>query len=409
MTKRSLFVLLAILAILALAVSTLAQDLSSPLKGRIIPPPLSPAPTPRIHLPLYIFIPETNLNPAIPNGETPASLACIYGVTPPTQGCPKNGTVLPTGGTKAIAVVEYGQYSAVQSDLDTFSTQFGLPHTTLVQQCYPGPSCPNNAGSEWDLETALDVDYAHAMAPNATIIVASFTTDPIADGAEDGAANYIVSTYGAGEISNSWTYNGGETWCGSGNCELSYDHYFQVPGIVFFGSAGDSGLGPAYPSISPWVTSAGGTTIRRDSNGNFTGEEDCWSGSGGGISIYEPLPQYQILLASRVGTKRGTPDWSADASPASGADVYSSTFCGGWCVVGGTSLSSPLLAGIVNQAGNFRRNNILELGQTYQWYNNPGIYRHYFYDPQVGSNGAPALVGWDQCTGLGSPRTPSAF
>jgi kumamolisin len=168
-------------------------------------------------------------------------------------------------------------------------------------------------------------------------------------------------------------------------------------------------LGAAYPSVSPWVTSAGGTHIVRDSNGNFTGNETCWSGSGGGISQYEPLPQYQILLASRIGRRRGTPDWAAEADPNTGVDVYSSSYCGGWCIVGGTSVASPLLAGIVNQAGNFRNNNILELGQTYQWYNNPGIYRHYFYDIQQGSNGAPTLVGWDECTGLGSPRTPAGF
>jgi kumamolisin len=407
MTKKVAFLAIAALAITTLATGAFAQGTPA---GRVVAPPSTLVRTPgRIHTPLFLFIPNDNAGPAVGNGETPASIACIYGVTPPTTGCPKNGTVLPTGGAKAIAVVEYGQYSNVQNDLNTFSAQFGLPSTTLIQQCYPGPSCPANNGSGWDLETALDVQYAHAMSPNATIIVASFTNDPLADGAEDGAANYIVSNFGSGEVSNSWTYNGGESWCGSGDCELQYDSYFQIPGIVFFASAGDDGLGPAYPSISPFVVSAGGTSIVRDSNGNFDGQETCWSGSGGGISQYEPLPNYQFLITGRVHTHRGTPDWAADANPSTGVEVYSSSYCGGFCVVGGTSVASPLMASIVNQAGNFRPNGMSELGDTYRWYSTPGIYRQYFFDITQGSNGSPAEVGWDECTGLGSIRKPSGF
>jgi len=407
--KRSTLVLI-VVAVLAVAISGLAQDLSSPAKGTIVAPPSSLVRTPgKVHTPLYIFIPDQKPIYSLPNGETPASIACIYGVTPPTSGCPKNGTVLPNGGTKAVAVVEYGAYANVQSDFNTFNTQFGLPAGTLVQQCYPTPPCPNNAGSGWDLETALDVQWAHAMAPNATIIVASFTNDPIGDGAETGAAQYITSHFGAGEVSNSWTYNGGEGWCGSGNCELQYDQYFAQTGIVYFASAGDGGYGPLYPSISPNVVSAGGTTIRRDSSGNFTGEEDCWSGSGGGISAYEPLPQYQLILGLKNGSHRGTPDWGADANPSTGVDVYSSTYCGGWCVVGGTSVSSPVMAGIVNQSGHFYNNTLLELGPTYGYYWFIPPYLHYFYDVKTGNNGHPATWGWDTCTGLGTIRDPHGF
>jgi kumamolisin len=156
--------------------------------------------------------------------------------------------------------------------------------------------------------------------------------------------------------------------------------------------------------------SAGGTSIVRDSNGNFTGNEDCWNGSGGGISTMEALPQYQLFLANKVGTHRGTPDWAADANPGTGVAVYSTTGCGGWCQVGGTSVSSPVLAGIVNAAGNFHPNNQIELSNTYHdYFAGIGSYRHYFYDVQVGNNGAPAGVGWDECTGLGSPRNITGF
>lgn len=402
--KRSLVVMITV--VLALAICGSAQDLSSPARGVLIPPRLAPPPTPRIHLPLYVFIPADNATLNIPNGENPATLACIYGLVTPTNGCPKSSTLVPTGGTKAIAVIDYGTYPALQADLNTFSTQFGLPPVTLNIICQPSP-CPNNSGTEWDLEEALDVEYAHAMAPNAQIIVGAFTNDPIADGAVTAAANAVAAA-GGGEVSNSWGYNGGESWCGSGGCELNYDQYFNVKGVVFFASAGDSGLGPQYPSISPNVVSAGGTFIQRDSGGNFT-TETCWSGSGGGISQYEPLPNYQLLIGNRTGPKRGTPDWAAVASPASGVDIYSSSYCHGWCTVGGTSVASPVLAGITNAAGKFRQSAPSDLQGTYSLYANPGLYRHYFFDVISGSNGAQAKPGWDECTGLGSPRNGSAF
>jgi hypothetical protein len=206
MKKRPIPALVAA-ATIALSTLAIAQTQDTQPKGTIVPPPQHPAPTPRLHLPLFIFIPSDNRTPSTPNGETPASIACIYGVTAPTPGCPKNGAVLPDGGTKAIAVVEYGQYSAVQSDINTFSAQWGLPNVTLTQICSPGPSCPNNAGTQWDLETALDVQWAHAMAPHAQIIISSFTNDPLDDGAETAAANAVAAA-GGGEVSNSWTYGG---------------------------------------------------------------------------------------------------------------------------------------------------------------------------------------------------------
>jgi len=402
MTKRSSFIAITIFVIVAFAISGFAQ-------GRLITPPSSRiGPPGHVRTPLYIFIPDKDVSPLIGNGETPASLACIYGLVAQTPGCPKNGTLVPTGGSKAIAVVEYGDYTAVGSDLVTFSNQYSLGgNTTIIHQCYPGPSCPANNGTGWDLEEALDVEYAHAMAPNAQIIVVSFTNDPLMDNAEQAAAQYIATNYSAGEMSNSWTYDGGENWCGSGNCELSYDSDFAQNGIVYVAAAGDSGLGPAYPSISPNVISAGGTDINRDTNGNFT-NESCWSGSGGGISIYEPLPHYQIFIGNRTGPKRGTPDLAAIAG-GQGVEIYSSTYCHGWCQVDGTSIATPVLAAILNQSGNFHTSTITELSPAYQYYLNPVWYHTRLFDVISGSNGAPAGPGWDQCTGLGSIREPQYF
>jgi subtilase family serine protease len=389
------------------AATAFAQGASSPATGGTIvaPPSTLGLPGLNVHTSLYIYKPagviHDSQNPPL-TAENPGSLACIYGVTAPTTGCPRSGSPVATGGSKAIAVVDFGHNSTLQSDFNTFNTQYGLPQQSLIFQCACG-SCPSNDGTGWDLETALDVEYAHAMAPQAQIIVSEFCNDPLDDGSELGPAGYIATHYGAGEVSNSWGYNGGEF-----SDENTLDHFFLQAGIVFFASSGDSGLGPQYPSVSPNIVSAGGTQTTRDTNGNFTGES-CWSGGGGGISQFEPAQHYQIYIGNKTGPKRGTPDWSGDASPASGAAVYSTTGCPQWCKVGGTSLTSPMLAGITNAAGNFETSSVRELSKTYQYYIRPVTYHTAFFDVVSGSNGSPAGPGWDQCTGLGSPRVPSFF
>jgi subtilase family serine protease len=378
--------------------ASLAFAQESPAVGTIHTP-LSTLGIPGLpRTPLYVFIPEGGAQPAIPLGETPASIACIYGVTTKTAGCPKSGTVLPTGGTKAIAVVEYGQYTNMTKDAQTFSSTFGLPAPNVTQVCAES-SCPANNGTGWDLETALDVQWAHAMAPNAQIYVVSFATDPLSGGAEQKAAQ-LVAAAGGGEVSNSWGYNGGEF-----STETQLDTYFVSSTDVFFASAGDSGAIPQYPSVSPNVVSAGGTTIVRDSSGNFKSEQ-CWSGSGGGPSTYEKIPPYQSVISTIVGTHRGTPDIAAVADPNSGVAVYSSSYCGGWCIVGGTSAAAPILAGITNTEGHFLPSTRNELSKVYREYGNPTQDKQFFRDETTGNNGFAAQTGWDYCTGVGSPRTP---
>ncbi len=269
------------------------------------------------------------------------------------------------------------------SDLNTFSTTFGLPTPNVTEVCTD--SCPSNNGSGWDLETSLDVQWVHAMAPNAAIYVVESGSDLFA--AVD-RANTLIAAAGGGEISNSWvTSTGGEP-----SNEPTLDQNFQTQGIVYFAAAGDWGLGALYPSSSPYVVSAGGTTIHRDGSGNFT-SESCWSASGGGISRYETRPTYQHMIGNISNTKRGTPDWAAVADPASGVAVYSTTYCGGWCIVGGTSAASPILAAIVNQLGTFNNTTAIELTKTYNEYSFPAQYMAYFNDIRTGSNGAPATFG----------------
>jgi len=230
-------------------------------------------------------------------------------------------------------------------------------------------------------------------------------------------AGQQLLAYGGGQVTNSW---------GSGEFpteSTDWDWVFRtnwVAGkpISYFFSAGDSGLGAQYPSSSPWVISAGGTTINRDPNTQAFVSESCWPGSGGGTSAFET---YSNVFGSGTGpwtnfqypqfgqSNRRTPDMSFNADPASGAWVL---FNSGWYVVGGTSLSAPALAGIVNNSNNrlgvapspggFYSN--MENNLLYAQLATYKEYKTNFYDVTTGSNGANATTGWDYCTGVGSPR-----
>jgi len=392
--KRSILLLL-LFAVVFLLVSQLASAQVSPAKGTVVAP-LSTLGLPGVpQTPLLIFIPEGGAQPSIPGGETPASIACIYGVVKKTTGCPKNGTVLPNGGTNAIALIEWGANSTMKGDLQTFSSVFGLPAPDVTEVCASG-SCPSNNDTGWDVETALDVQWAHAMAPNAKLYVVE-SANAMFDAEQK--ASQLVAAAGGGEISNSWVMS----TTSEPPDEQQYDKYFKANTIVYFAASGDWGGHALYPSASPFVVSAGGTTILRNGNGNFTGES-CWSDSGGGLSGEEPRPSYQKVIKKLVSNHRGTPDIAADADPSSGVAVYNSTYCGGWCQVGGTSAASPILAGIVNSAGGFAQTTNAELTKVYTEYGNPTEYKKLFRDITTGNNGNPAKKGWDMCTGVGTPK-----
>ena len=179
------------------------------------------------------------------------------------------------------------------------------------------------------------------------------------------------------------------------------DAHFTQPGVVYFASSGDSGGVVGWPSTSPNVVSAGGTTVHRSSGGLFL-SEIAWSGSGGGDSTIELRPSYQNAISSIVGTHRGTPDFSYDADPASGVSVYnSSPDCGNlkWQVFGGTSVSSPSLAGVVNSTGSFNTSTNAENTEIYSNLGNASI----FTDITAGACGSHTVgAGWDFCTGVGT-------
>jgi len=332
---------------------------------------------------------------ANPGGETPASLGCVYGlVSNPLPGCPiATSTSLPTGGSGVIVIVDAYDYPSAAADLATFSSTFGLPQANFTVQYASGRKPTNGCRSGWQGEEALDIEWAHAMAPNAQIVLmeASSNSNSALYQAVQAANSYIASHGGKGEISMSW--GGSET---SG--ESSYDTYFKQSGVVYFASSGDS-PGVIYPSSSPYVVSAGGTQVNR-SNGNYT-NQTAWSSGGGGASTYEARPSFQNSIQNIVGTKRGTPDLSFDSSGGSPVAVYNSGCYGGWLQVYGTSVASPSLAGIINTAGTFASSSNAENTLIYS---NMG-YSSYFTDITSGSCGThSATTGWDFCTGVGVDR-----
>jgi kumamolisin len=326
--------------------------------------------------------------------ETPASLACVYNLVPQSAGCDPNVvTAVPTGGSTSIAIVDAYDDPGAAKDLAKFSKQFGLPPANFQVVFATGSRPFNDPG--WEIEESLDVQWAHAMAPNAKLYLVEAASNSFYDlfAAETVAAS-IVANDGGGVVSNSW---GGSEFAD----ETAYDSFFSHPGVVYLASAGD-GPGVIYPSASAYVVAVGGTTISRNPNSGAYMVESAWNSTGGGISQYESIPSYQKGVAKVVGSQRGVPDVSAAADPNSGLWVRDSGN-GGWYIVGGTSASSPIWAGIVSAAGNNMGSTTAQLTTIYKNRGN----KTDFNDVKSGVcgpwNGNLAQPGYDLCTGVGTP------
>ena len=322
-------------------------------------------------------------------GETPQSLRSVYDLPS-------------SGGSGIIAIVDAYDYPTAENDLNVFSTQFGLPPCTTANGCFTKVYAAKKqpaANASWSQETALDIEWAHAMAPGAKIVLVEAASSSFADlfAAVDVATTQIASANSSGnvgEVSMSW---GGSEFSG----EASNDYHFSHSGIVYFAASGDTGGATIYPSASPNVVAAGGTTINRNSSGVFTSETG-WSGSGGGASEFELKPSYQSGVSGTSSTKRSIPDISFDANPNTGVAVYDSTpYLGmsGWLVFGGTSVASPSLAGIVNLVGQFHTSSLVELTTIYANRANAADFRD-ILTGKAGRNSATA--GYDYVTGVGS-------
>ena len=289
-----------------------------------------------------------------PTGYTPQQLQTAYGLNQISfSGIKGDGT------GQTIALVDaYDNPSFVNSSdpnfdtsaLHVFDQQFGLPDppsfTKVNQTGQASPLAPAAGFSTWGSEIALDIEWAHAMAPGASIILVEAQNDRLGAGLENLLTAAATAATLAPVVSMSWGLT-------EFSAEKNNDSTFAVPGVTFLASTGDNGAPGSYPAYSPNVVAVGGTTLQNlDSNGDYPGTgtngEIGWSGSGGGISQFEPEPSYQQSVQNTG--FRTAPDISADADPNTGVAVYDPYNFGTttpWGDVGGTSLSSPLLAGMV--------------------------------------------------------------
>ncbi|HZU65977.1 MAG TPA: S53 family peptidase [Ktedonobacteraceae bacterium] len=369
---------------------------------------------------------------SIPNCFTPHALRVAYGMETLTeQGFTGKGQTV-------VDIVSFGS-PTLQQDMNVFDQQFGLPsiNVQVLSPIGTKPFDPNNQDMVgWAVETELDVQIIHAMAPDAGIVV---LTSPVDE--TEGTIGlpqflqleqYAVSHHLGQIFSQSFVATEVTLTDSAGQKLVKQfaDFYQQATtqqGWTIVSGSGDHGatdysniaatqFSPTptvdFPADVPWVTAVGGTRLQRNGNG-FT--ETAWPDSGGGISKFFGEPDYQKSLPAAVQGQlnghRGLPDVAADADPATGMAFY---IGGQWQQVGGTSASTPLWAGIIAVADQMAGH---PLG-----FINPGIYKvatspsvqQDFRDITIGNNsfsqgqarvtGFDAVPGWDPVTGWGAPN-----
>ena len=368
-----------------------------------------------------------------PVGFTPQQLQEAYGVN-----LINFGAIPGDGAGITIAVIDAGNNPGFEptgpkyagSALQVFDSTFSLPDPPSFQMFNQtgGTTLPAPVPG-WGPEIALDIEWAHAIAPKANIEIVEADNSSIPDLMQ--AAKTAVTTLGASVVSMS--FGGDLEFAGFGAFEQQIDETDFIPAltanpnVTFLASTGDNGAdpgdGPNYPSVSPFVLAVGGTTLTLSATNQWQSEIG-WSygsdsfnptgASGGGISTQYTEPSFQSGVQNSG--KREVPDVSSDADPNSGVAVYDPSDFGTatpWVPVGGTSLASPTWAGIIAIADQGRAlQGYAPLGgptQTlpaiYSIAENPVSYAQDFHDITVGNNGFSAGTGYDLVTGVGSPIT----
>ncbi|MDB5384919.1 MAG: pcp 2 [Planctomycetaceae bacterium] len=338
-----------------------------------------------------------------PTGLSPDQIRQAYGFNSITFA---DGSIVGDGTGTTIAIVDAYDDPNIASDLHQFDLQYGLSDPVFTKVNQTGGTSLPKADTGWASEIALDVEWAHAIAPGASILLVEAKSSSLSDLMT--AVDYARHASGVVAVSMSW---GSSEFAG----ETSYDSYFTTPaghtGVTFFVSSGDDGAPAEYPASSPNVVSVGGTTLNISSNGTYQSETG-WSGSGGGTSKYESQPSYQKGVVTQSTTARTSPDVSYDADPNTGFSVYDSygnSAAKPWSQYGGTSAAAPQWAGLVAIADQGRA--IESLGSLDGVTQSlPKLYTlpaTDFHDVTSGSStGSPkytAQAGYDQVTGRGSP------
>jgi subtilase family serine protease len=333
---------------------------------------------------------KKHVGSSVPYGLTPAATRAYYGFDQLSF-----GATPADGAGQTIAIVTARNNPNIASDLALFDQTFGLPAPPsfrVVNQT-GGTKLPKNNKS-WGSETALDVEWAHAIAPGANILVVEAKSDSLAnfaaaiDFARNAPGVSVVSVSAAGDEFKS---------------EALVDSLFTTPpghpGVTFVFASGDDGGTAEYPSSSPNVLSVGGTSLNLSWPPQWQGET-VWSYGGGGVSKYEGVPSYQNGLGL---TSRGTPDVSYNADPYTGFAVLDTYGNRGWAQFGGTSAGTPqwaALVAIVNQGRTLAGKTPLANAQA-ALYAMPSAD---FHDIVYGSNQTfSAAPGYDLASGLGSP------
>ena len=336
------------------------------------------------------------------------------------------------GRGQTIAIIDAYGDPTIRQDLATFDKDFGLPRANLT--VIPvGPYEPSNGITYgWDAETALDVEAAHAMAPYAHInlVVAANSSNALFQAVklvvDEKLGNVVTMSWGVGE--NTFGESGFSV---AGLLNYPYVVYFlqkgAAVGITFFAASGDNGafggtttLTSGWPASSPFVTGVGGTTLFLTPNPGSTSlynstsaysGEAAWSvspqyvgsqgvSSGGGYSAIFHAPYYQSGVANS--TARSSPDVAADANPYTGLVVVLE---GREYVIGGTSLASPMWAGMAADLNQYVGKSLGLLNPyLYSIYGDRSEYSRDFHQVTSGFDGEyRAGPGYNLVTGLGSP------
>ena len=366
-----------------------------------------------------------------------AQLRQAYGIDQISFKGPGGTTVTGDGTGQTIAIVEEGVDPTLAADLTTFDQFFGIPAPPKFQIIDQ-----NGVTTENDTivgEASLDVEWAHAVAPGASIIVYNAAYDPnngttdvknllaaMQEASTQPGVSVVTLSYGIPESALTQARLS----------EKSFDSDFTTPGVTFLAAAGDTGIFGCggnqavadYPAASPNVVSVGGTSIVIDAAGDYPGTgpsgEVAWGeetqngfeGGGGGLSDIEPEPSWQTsVVPSSIDPTgaRALPDVSMDSGAAQEYDVFTSTLSGssdsasavGWLGDAGTSAASPIWAGLIAIAdqGRALAGGTPLTGNTQTL---PALYSlpsTDFHDIVNGNNGDPAEPGYDLASGLGTP------
>ncbi len=365
---------------------------------------------------------------------TPAQIRAAYGLPALTSSGSSvtSAQAAQWGAGQTIYLIDAQNDPNVVAELASFDSKFGLPGCALtaiptaaslplaaapaagctlsVVYSSPGGAMTANApayNSGWAIEIALDVQWAHATAPYARIILIEAPDSSITSLY---AAVQLANQMGPGVVSQSFG-------APEGSWTSGFDANFGVANMTYLAAAGDAGAGVNWPAVSAHVLAVGGTSLTYGGAGLRA--ETAWSGTGGGMSAFTATPAYQLLtMIPGLGAPahRTVADVTFNANPNTGqylAVIAPGSTSVGWYSVGGTSLATPQWAGVLAVANALRAHAALApIGATqptlYGFASQAGSYASAFLDVTTGSDGTCttcyATVGYDLPSGLGSPN-----